>query len=312
MPPVVSGGIGNDYELLVCQQILIPACLDEVAAELVVEYLLGLIGLERCYDLLVGLQLVRILEVSGTRCDQVPVLLDVQLVILVDGVLGLKAEIQCVVAVYNSCGNVSQRGRDYVSLQLLDGDLGIVGLDVVDGRVELCAVLQLDQARCFQNLEGTAAVGYIVRNGYGVAVLKLINRLNLVGVQVQRDDKGVADILDLVAVVVDLALQVNTVLESVQIDLAVSECVVRGNVVRELYELKVDALVSQLFLGRGPQILVDAADYAELYGYGIAGIAVGCLLEPPQAVRDRARVAADRDRAMILLSFILGASIIVK
>ena len=43
----------------VCQQILIPACLDEVAAELVVEYLLGLIGLERCYDLLVGLQLVR-------------------------------------------------------------------------------------------------------------------------------------------------------------------------------------------------------------------------------------------------------------
>lgn len=87
-----------------------------------------------------------------------------------------------------------------------------------DGRVELGAVLQLDQARCFQNLERTAAVGYIVRNGYGVAVLKLINRLNLVGVQVQRDDKSVADILDLVAVVVDLALQVNTVLESVQID----------------------------------------------------------------------------------------------
>ena len=99
MPPVLSGGIGNHCELLVCQQILIPACLDEVAAELVVEYLLGLIGLERCYDLLVGLQLVRILEVSGTRCDQVPVLLDVQLVILVDGVLSLKAEIQCVVAV---------------------------------------------------------------------------------------------------------------------------------------------------------------------------------------------------------------------
>ena len=71
MPPVLSGGIGNRCKLLVSQQILIPACLDEVAAELVVEYLLGLIGLERCYDLLVGLQLVRILEVSGTRCDQV-------------------------------------------------------------------------------------------------------------------------------------------------------------------------------------------------------------------------------------------------
>ena len=108
-------------------------------------------------------------------------------------------------------------------------------------------------------------------------------------------------------------------LESVQIDLAVSECIVRGNVVRELYELKVDALVSQLFLGRGPQILVDAADYAELYGYGIAGIAVGCLCiigscaaRAAAGGQNRARVAADRDSAMILLSFILGASIIVK
>ena len=66
-------------------------------------------------------------------------------------------------------------------------------------------------------------------------------------------------------------------LESVQIDLAVRKCVVWGNVVRELYELKVDTLVSQLFLGRSPQILIDAADYAELYGYDITGIAVGCL-----------------------------------
>ena len=180
MPPVLSGGIGNHCELLVSQQILIPACLDEVAAELVVEYCLGFVGLECCNNLFVGFQLVCILEVSGTRCDQVPVLLDVQLVILVDGILGLEAEIQCVVAVYDSCGNVSQRGRDNICLELLDGDLLIVGFDVVDGRVELCAVLQLDQARCFQNLERAAAVGYIVRNGYGVAVLELINRLNLV------------------------------------------------------------------------------------------------------------------------------------
>ena len=66
-------------------------------------------------------------------------------------------------------------------------------------------------------------------------------------------------------------------LEGVEVDLAVGEGIVRGYIIGELYELEVDTLVSQLFLGRGPQILVDAADYAELYGYGIAGIAVGCL-----------------------------------
>ncbi len=319
MPPVVSGGIGNHCELLVSQQILIPACLDEVAAELVIEYCLGLIGLERCNNLLVGLQFVCILEVSGTCCDQVPVLLDVQPVILVDGILGLEAEIQCVVAVYDSCGNVSQRGRDNICLELLDGDLLIVGFDVVDGRIELCAVLDLDKTRSFQNLEGTAAVGYIVRDGYGVAVLELIDRLYLVGVNVQRDDERVADVLDLIAVVVDLVLEIDTVLECVQVDFAVRQRVVRGNVVRELYELEVDALVSQLFLGRCPQILIDAADYAELYGYGIAGIAVGCLCiigscaaRAAAGGQGQGEAAADRDSAMILLSFILGASIIVK
>ena len=42
-----------------------------------------------------------------------------------------------------------------------------------------------------------------------------------------------------------------------------------------------------------PELLSDACALSE-----------AALLEPPQAVRDRARVAADKDSAMILLSFI--------
>ena len=53
--------------LLVSEQVLIPASLDEVAAELIVEYRLGLVRLERCNDLLVGLDLSRIGQILGTR-----------------------------------------------------------------------------------------------------------------------------------------------------------------------------------------------------------------------------------------------------
>ena len=48
------------YILLVSEQVLIPACLDEVAAELIVEYRLGLVRLERRNDLSVGLDLRRV------------------------------------------------------------------------------------------------------------------------------------------------------------------------------------------------------------------------------------------------------------
>ena len=81
------------FLLLISEQVLIPASLDEVAAKLIVEYRLGLVRLERCNDLLVGLDLRRVGQILGTRCDEVPVFLNVQLVVLVDRVLGLEAEI---------------------------------------------------------------------------------------------------------------------------------------------------------------------------------------------------------------------------
>ena len=262
--------------LLVSEQVLIPASLDEVAAELIVEYRLGLVRLERCNDLLVGLDLSRIGQILGTRCDEVPVFLNVQLVVLVDRVLGLEAEIKGIVAVYNACGHVRERGRDDVRLQLLDLDLLVIGLDVVNGRVEIRAVLELDEAGSLQHLERAAAVGRVVRNRDGIAVLELIDRLHLVGVQVERNDEGVADVLDLVAVAVDLALEIDAVLEGFEVGLAVGEGIVRGYIIGELYELEVDALVRELLLRRCPDILVDRADNAELYG-GLCVAAAGCL-----------------------------------
>ena len=66
------------------------------------------------------------------------------------------------------------------------------------------SVLELDEAGSLQHLERAAAVGRVVRDSDGIAVLELIDRLHLVGVQVERNDEGIADVLDLVAVAVAL------------------------------------------------------------------------------------------------------------
>ena len=55
-------------------------------------------------------------------------------------------------------------------------------------------------------------------------------------------------------------------LESVQVDITAVERVVRGDIVGELHDLEVDALVGELILCGLPQILIDAADNAELHG----------------------------------------------
>ena len=62
-------------------------------------------------------------------------------------------------------------------------------------------------------------------------------------------------------------------LEGVEVDVAVGERVVRGHVVRELHDLEVDALVGERGLRARPQVVIDAADHAELDG--LAGLIVG-------------------------------------
>ena len=64
-------------------------------------------------------------------------------------------------------------------------------------------------------------------------------------------------------------------LEGVEVDVAVGERVVRGHVVRELHDLEVDALVGKRGLRARPQVVIDAADHAELDGHGLAGLIVG-------------------------------------
>ena len=108
MPPVVSGGIGNDYALLVCQQILIPASGGVEAAALGVEHLergVGLIGLD---DLAEDFHLVGVAQVGGAGGDQVPVVLDVQTVVGEDGVARRQAEVEGVVVVDDGGGNIGQ------------------------------------------------------------------------------------------------------------------------------------------------------------------------------------------------------------
>ena len=99
------------------------------------------------------------------------------------------------------------------------------------------------------------------------------------GIEVQRDDEGVADGFDFVVVLRDFVVQIDLMLEGVQVNIAAVERIVRGHIVGELHDLKVDAFGLQRFLRGLPEVLVDAADHAELdgggTGFGLGGRAGG-------------------------------------
>jgi len=63
------------------------------------------------------------------------------------------------------------------------------------------------------------------------------------GVEVQRDDESVGDGLDLVAVLLQLIIQINVMLEGVQVDVAVIQGVVGGDIIGELDDLQINALL---------------------------------------------------------------------
>ena len=151
----------------------------------------------------------------------------------------------------------------------------MIGLDVVHGGVKAGAGVQGDDPGGLQHLQGPAAVGQVVGDGDDIAVLQLVHGGDLVGEQAQGGDEGVADVLDLIAIAVDLPLEIDAVLEGVQVDLPVVQGPVGGDVVREVHQLQVDALLGQGGLGRGPQVLVDAAHDAQLHGDRLGSGSIG-------------------------------------
>lgn len=120
-------------------------------------------------------------------------------------------------------GDIGQGGDDDVRLQLLDGHADVIGLDVVERGVEARGGVQGDDARGLEHLRAAAAVGQVVGDGDDVAVLQLAHGGDLAGEEAHGRDEGVADILDLIAVVGNLTLQIDAVLECVEVDLAVGE-----------------------------------------------------------------------------------------
>ena len=234
--------------------------------------------MEGVHNSLVCCHQLRIGEILGSCSDQVPVLGLVQNGILIHSLLGLEAEIQRIVSVDDSGGHIRKHGGDGVRCQLLDGHIHAVALDILQCRIEAVVLLQGDDAGIGQNLQGSSLIGEVVRHCDGVAVLQLIQRGNLLGIYIQRDNKGVADVLDLVAVVFDLGIEINLMLEGVEVDFAVVQCIVRRHIIRELHDLEFNALLLQLVGCRLPEILVDGAHHTELHGNGILGEIIGACL----------------------------------
>ncbi|GFN02625.1 hypothetical protein Smic_11810 [Streptomyces microflavus] len=218
---------------------------DDRALVGVLDELLDLVGVEELGELLDA----RVLLVAGLHRQEVGVRVALGLLqgegVLGRGELGLKG----VVAVDDGGVHVVQGAGHGGGLQLLELQALLVG-DVAQLGGGADAVLERDEAVLGEQLEGAAAVGGVVGDGYGLAGLDVLEVLDLLGVETQglqvhvhdRDDGGVVLLVEVV--------QVGLVLEEVGVDLAGLGGGVRQDVVRELLDLQLEALLLR-------QVLLD-------------------------------------------------------
>src|SRR5439155_11053680 len=121
------------------------------------------------------------------------------------------------------------------------------------------AVLQFDQPLMFQDMQRAALVGGVVRQADDGAFGQVGDLGVLLRIEADRADTGIADRDDVIALRLDLVVEIGLVLEGVGVDFAALQRLVGLGVIVED-----DGLDRQAFLGRlggddAPDILVLAA-----------------------------------------------------
>lgn len=114
-------------------------------------------------------------------------------------------------------------------------------------------------------------VGFVVRNGDGVALLQVLDVLDLGGVHAERVDGGAADGLQVLLVAHVVVGQVEQVLEFVEVQLAGVKGRVFGGVVLEVDDVDVDAGLLGVLLELDP-FGVGSADHADLDRVALAAL----------------------------------------
>lgn len=122
-------------------------------------------------------------------------------------------------------------------------------------------VLERHETGGLEHADSAGLVGFVVRNGDGVALLQVLDVLDLGGVHAERVDGGAADGLQVLLVAHVVVGQVEQVLEFVEVQLAGVKGRVFGGVVLEVDDVDVDAGLLGVLLELDP-FGVGSADHA--------------------------------------------------
>ena len=161
-------------------------------------------------------------------------------------------------AVDKGRGHVREKACGIGGLHLHKFQVQGVGGDVLDLRDIARGGVHLDDTCGLQNLKAAALVGGIAGNGDLVALLQLLNVGDVVGIQGQGGQNGVAKDGDVIAQIRDLLFQIRLVLEGVQVDLPVVQRGVGQLVLGKFDQFDLDVVLGQKFVHRVPLLIVGA------------------------------------------------------
>ena len=122
--------------------------------------------------------------------------------------------------------------------------------DICRGGFHADAFLQFDDACFFEQLETTAFIGRVVRDGDGSAVRQILDILVLIGVDAHAHQDSFADRDEVCIVLFVEVLQERFMLVDNEVEIVVSECLIRSDIVGEFLHVDLET-VAFCFFGSG-------------------------------------------------------------
>ena len=208
---------------------------------IIFDVLLGFRALENFYKLLVS----RIILILSAGSDNVDVWAGV--IFRSDGCLWIQLSGYSIAAVDYGSIAVIQCTWELWGFQFYNLDILRIGSDICSGSLgRVGPVLQGDQPLLGQKKQRTSFIGWVIWNRNGCTVWQFRKRLVLLGIYAEWSQVGIADGYQVGAILLIECIEEWTVLERVDINVALSQCLVWCYIIAKGYDLDVEALFFRL------------------------------------------------------------------
>lgn len=240
---------------------------------IIFDVLLGFRALENLYKLLVS----RIILILSAGSDKVDVWAGV--IFRSDGCLWIQLSGYSIAAVDYGSIAVIQCTWELWGFQFYNLDILRIGSDICSGSLgRVGAVLQGDQALLGEKKQRAAFIGRIVWNRNGCTVWQFRKRLVLLGIYAEWSQVGIADGYQVGAILLIKRIEEWTVLERVDINVSLCQCLVRRYIVAKGYDLDVEALLFCLLSYKFNYIFAVSGGGTNGNGIGFAGSGACCII----------------------------------